>query len=136
MSKAEDSLEIANLKALYCFAADTSCSDEAAARAMFADIFTDDFSGDYGFGTMEGPQVIVDFMCKAIGGGSEWMIHALGSPRIHVNGDQATGDWTISVQSRRRDGAGLMAIAGLYSDTFRHTRHGWRIAGITFRRFE
>lgn len=136
MSKAEDSLEICNLKARYCFAADTSCDDEAAARALFADVFTDDFIGDYGFGSMEGPNAIIDFMCKAIGGGSEWMIHALGSPRICVNGDDATGDWTINVQMRRREDAGLMALVGRYSDTFRRTPKGWQIAKITFRRFE
>lgn len=132
----EDVLAIANLKATYCRAADTSTSDQDAARTMFRDLFTDDFKGDYGFKLLDGEDEIAAFMCEAIGGGSEWMIHALGSPLIRVDGDTATGDWTISVDSRRRDGAGLMHVVGRYSDTFRRTADGWRIASIRFDRYE
>lgn len=131
-----DALEIANLKATYCMAADTSAHDKDAALAMFATLFTDDFVGDYGFGTLEGVQAISSFMCEAIGGGSEWMIHMLGSPQIAITGDDARGDWTIQVQSRRREGAGLMTVVGRYSDTFRRTEQGWRIATIKFARYE
>tara|TARA_R110001599_G_scaffold26856_2_gene94621 strand:- start:60160 stop:60564 length:405 start_codon:yes stop_codon:yes gene_type:complete len=131
-----DALEIANLKARYCLAADTSTSDQAGAREMFGALFTEDFVGDYGFGMLEGPKAIADFMVTAIGGGSEWMIHALGSPIIEIDGDSATGDWTIQVESRRREGAGLMTVVGRYSDIFRNTDKGWRIANIKFTRFE
>ncbi|WP_340589070.1 nuclear transport factor 2 family protein [Erythrobacter alti] len=132
----EDALEIANLKATYCLAADSSTSDADAARAKFADLFVDDFVGDYGFRMLNGPQEITDFMIEAIGGGSEWMIHALGSPLIKVDGDTATGDWTIQVESRRREGQGLMTVVGRYSDTFRKTSDGWRFASIKFDRYE
>lgn len=132
----EDALAIANLKAAYCRAADTSTSDVEAARAMFAGLFIDDFVGDYGFKVMNGPNEIAEFMIQAIGGGSEWMIHALGSPCILVDGDTATGEWTISVDSRRREGQGLMRVVGRYSDTFRRTADGWKIASITFDRHE
>ncbi len=131
-----DVTEIANLKALYCLAADTSCTDPAGALAMFDGLFVDDFVGDYGFKVMHGPQEIAAFMIQAIGGGSEWMVHCLGSPRIVVDGDTATADWTIQVESRRKEGAGLMSVVGRYSDTFRRTSSGWRIAGITFVRYE
>ena len=132
---ANDAWAIANLKATYCRAADTSCGDEAAARAMFDGLLVDDFVGDYGFKVMHGPAEIVDFMIQAIGGGSAWMIHALGSPVIKVDGDQATGDWTITVTARRKDGE-VMVINGRYSDTFRRTGAGWQIASITFDRHE
>lgn len=132
----DDATEIANLKASYCLAADVSASNEAAARAMFADLFTEDSTGDYGFGTMEGPQAIADFLCQAISAGSEWMLHMLGSPRIEVDGDTATGNWTIQVESRRRKGERMMKVVGRYSDTFRKTKTGWRIASITFFRLE
>ncbi len=131
-----DALAIANLKAAYCRAADTACTDADRARAMFADLFVEDFVGDYGFKTLNGPVEIAEFMIQAIGGGSEWMIHALGSPDIRVDGDSATGDWTISVDSRRREGGGLMQVVGRYSDTFRKTANGWRIATVAFERFE
>jgi len=131
-----DAIAIANLKATYCLAADTSTSDADAARAIFANLFVDDFVGDYGFKMLNGPQEIAEFMIQAIGGGSEWMVHALGSPRICVDGDSATGDWTIQVESRRREGQGLMHVVGRYSDTFRKTDDGWRIATIKFDRYE
>ena len=133
---ADHALAIGNLKARYCLAADTAAGDEPAARALFEGVLTQDFVGDYGFGVMNGPQAIVDFMCQAIAGGSEWMIHMLGSPRIEVAGASATGDWTIHVESRRREGAGLMTVVGRYSDRFRLTAAGWQIAAITFTRYE
>ena len=136
MNSAADAFAIANLKARYCLAADLSCHDEPRARAIFADLFADDFVGDYGFGVIHGGQAIADFMCKAIGGGSEWMIHMLGSPSLRIDGDRADGDWTIEVESRRRDGAGLMSVVGRYADRFCRTADGWRIATINFRRFE
>ena len=135
-NKMSDACEIANLKARYCRAADTACHDPQAATAGFNGVFTDDFVGDYGFKVMHGEAEMAAFMVQAIGGGSEWMIHALGSPLIVVDGDTATGDWTISVDSRRREGAGLMRVVGRYSDTFRRGAAGWQIASIRFERFE
>jgi hypothetical protein len=129
-----DALAIANLKARYCLASDSACGDADGARAQFDGMFTPDFVGDYGFGAMNGPEAIVGFMCGAIGKGSEWMIHALGSPRI--DGDRASGDWTITVQSRRRNGEGLMTVYGRYADRFVRTAQGWQIAAITFTRYE
>ena len=132
----DDALAIANLKATYCRAADLTTTDRDAARAMFSGLFTEDFVGDYGFKTLNGEREIVEFMAEAIGGGSEWMVHALGSPLIRVDGDTATGDWTIQVASRRREGQGLMSVVGRYSDSFRKAADGWRIAGIKFDRHE
>jgi hypothetical protein len=133
---ADDAFAIANLKARYCLAADTSCSDEAGARALFDGVFAADFVGDYGYGTINGASAIIDFMCGAIAKGSEWMIHALGSPRIAVAGDSAEAHWTITVHSRRRNGEGMMTVLGRYADRLVRTPDGWRIAGITFTRYE
>jgi ketosteroid isomerase-like protein len=52
-----------------------------------------------------------------------------------VNGDGATGDWTIAVHSRRKDGE-TMLIVGRYSDHFVRTADGWRISHIKFDRYE
>jgi ketosteroid isomerase-like protein len=126
-----DALQITNLKAHYCATADSAATDTEAARAAFAHIFTEDFTGDYGMGLIEGPQAITDFLCTAIAGNSAWMIHMLSSPRIIVNGDTATGDWTVLVRSKRRDGE-MMEVIGRYSDEFRRERDGWRIAKVVF----
>lgn len=131
-----DALAIANLKAAYCRAADAAPHDPDAAKAMFSGLFTDDFEADYGFRTLQGERAIAAFMIEAIGGGSAWMIHALGSPLIRIEGNTAQADWTVAVDSRRRDGSGLMRIVGRYSDTFRKEADGWRIATIAFERYE
>lgn len=131
----DHALVIANLKARYCLAADTAASDAEAARALFADLFTEDFFGDYGFAPMHGPQAITDFMCKAIATGSTWMIHMLHSPNILVDGEHAAGNWTVLAHSRRREGD-IMVTLGRYTDEFRLTPQGWRISKITFWRPE
>lgn len=129
---ADHALAIANLKALYCLAADTAAGDPDKAKILFADIFTDDFVGDYGFDLMHGPDAIIAFLCTAIAGGSAWMIHMLHSPRIEIRGDAATGDWTVLVHSRRLESGEMMVVLGRYSDVFRLTPDGWRIARINF----
>jgi ketosteroid isomerase-like protein len=129
----DDALQIANLKAHYCATADLCATDPEAGRAQFATLFTQDFVGEYGLGEpMIGPQAITDFLCTAIVGGSEWMIHMLHSPVIKVKGNEATGDWTVLVHSKRRDTGEMMEIIGRYSDVFRRTADGWRIAKVGF----
>ncbi|MCX7283208.1 MAG: nuclear transport factor 2 family protein [Novosphingobium sp.] len=130
-----DALEIANLKARYCASSDKSSHDPDGATAELSGYFLPDATADYGFVQFDSPDKLAGFMVNAIGGGSEWMIHMLGSPRIEVAGDEATGDWTISVHSKRRDGE-QMLVVGRYSDRFRKTAEGWRIAHVGFTRYE
>lgn len=131
---AEHALAIANLKARYCFAADLAATDPYQARILFADIFTDDFYGEYGVEPLVGAGAITDFLCTAIAASSEWMIHMMGSPRIEIRGESATGDWTILVHSLRKEDGELGVIRGRYSDEFRLTEQGWRISKILFGR--
>lgn len=130
---ADQVIEIQNLKARYCGAADLSADDPAEARRLFAEIFADDFVGDYGFDPLIGPEAITSFLCTSIAANSEWMIHMLHSPRIEINGDQATGDWTVMAYMKRRDGS-EDRVLGRYSDVFRRTPGGWRIARVAFGR--
>ena len=131
-----DALAIANLKALYCATADLGASDTDGARAGFANLFTPDFHGDFGMATFEGPQAMADFLCSTISENAEWMVHMLGSPRIEVDGDAATGDWTVLVWSKRRAGGEPMRVIGRYSDRFRRTENGWRISEIRFSQYQ
>lgn len=131
---ADQALAIANLKADYCAAADLAAQDPAQARARFAGIFAADFIGDYGMAPMVGAQAITDFLCTAIAGNSAWMLHMLHSPRIVIDGDQATGDWTVLVTMKRRESGAVDTVMGRYSDIFRRTPAGWRIARVTFAR--
>jgi hypothetical protein len=131
-----DTQVIANLKARYCKIADDSAQDAEAARAAFPSVFTPDFQGDFGMATFDGPEAMTDFLCTVITAGSEWMVHMLGSPSITVDGDSATGDWTVLVWSKRREGGEPLRVIGRYSDEFRRTPEGWRIARITFRQYQ
>lgn len=130
-----DALEIANLKARYCAAGDSAPHDPEGAIAALLPCFVPDATADYGFIQFDTPDKLAEFMATAVGGGSQWMIHMLGSPRIEVSGDEATGDWTVAVHSRRRDGE-TMLIVGRYADRFRRTAEGWRISHVGFTRYE
>lgn len=133
---AGQALAIANLKARYCAAADLAAQAPDRARALFADIFTDDFVGDYGLTPLLGAAAIIDFLCTAIAGNSQWVLHMLHSPRIEIDGDGATGDWTVLVKLKRRGGGAVDTVMGRYADGFRLTPAGWRIARVTFARVE
>jgi len=130
-----DALEIANLKARYCAAGDSAPHDAEGSVAGLRACFVPDATSDYGFIQFDDPEKLIAFMATAVGGGSEWMIHMLGSPRVEVTGDNATGDWTVAVHSKRKDGE-KMLIVGRYFDRFVRTPDGWRISHIRFDRYE
>ena len=130
-----DALEIANLKARYCAAGDSAPHDAEGAASGLRDCFMPYATADYGFIQFENPEALIDFLSNAVGGGSEWMIHMLGSPQIEVSGDTATGDWTVAVHSRTRAGE-TMQVVGRYSDRFKRTPNGWRINHIKFDRYQ
>ena len=132
---ADDIHDIANLKSLYCATSDLGVENPEAGRAQFANLFTPDFFGDFGMMTFDGPQAITDFLTTVVAAGSEWMVHMLGSPRIVVNGDSATGDWTVLVWSKRVEGGEPSRVIGRYSDQFLRTVEGWRISRIEFKSY-
>lgn len=130
-----DALEIANLKARYCAAGDSAPHDPEGSASALRACFVADATADYGFIQFENPEALINFMGTAVGGGSEWMIHMLGSPRIEVSGDAATGDWTVAVHSKTRIGE-AMQVVGRYADRFTRTADGWRISHIKFDRYQ
>jgi SnoaL-like domain len=132
---ADDAVAIATAKARYCAASDLCPTDIDAALAGFRAVFTDDVIGDYGFRTFIGFDDLTGFMTTAVAGNSEWMVHMLHSPQIEVNGDLGTGDWTVMGQMKRRETGLIDTVLGRYSDEFRRTSDGWRIAKVTFTRF-
>ena len=130
-----DALEIANLKARYCAAGDMAPHDAEGAADDLRACFVPDATADYGFAQFAGPEALIAFLATAVGGGSQWMIHMLGSPRIEVSGDAATGDWTVAVHSKTRIGE-AMQVVGRYADRFTRTADGWRISHIKFDRYQ
>ena len=132
---ADDAVEIANVKAAYCTASDLCPTDVAAALAGFRAVFTDDVVGDYGFRVFNGFDDLTGFMTTAVAGNSEWMVHMLHSPRIVVEGNTATGDWTVMGHMKRREGGAIDSVLGRYSDELTRTPDGWRISKVTFTRY-
>jgi SnoaL-like domain len=130
----DDALEIANVKARYCAASDQSPVDCDAAMAGYRAVLTDDVVGDYGFRIFHGFDDLTAFMATAVAGSSEWMIHMLHSPDITVNGDRATGKWTVMANMKRSEGGQIDTVLGRYSDEFVRTADGWKISRLGFER--
>jgi len=131
---ADDVLAIQNLKGLYCATADRAADDPEGALAAFGSIFLPDVVADYGYEPMLGAEALGGFLCTAIAGNSEWVLHMIHSPRITITGDTATGDWTVMAHLKRREGGRVDVVMGRYADAFRRTPEGWRISRVTFTR--
>jgi hypothetical protein len=132
-SFADDVAAIQNAKARYCKAVDQLAEDPVSAGREFRAVFLPDVVGDYGYEPLHGVEALSDFLCNAIASNSEWRLHMLHSPLVEVDGDRATGDWTVMVYLKRPGGAVDMLL-GRYSDELRRTPDGWRLASIRFRR--
>jgi len=130
----DDHAAIQNVKARYCAFADSSCEDRQAARAALLPLFTPDVTADYGMEPIAGAEAVADFLSVAISGGSEWMIHNLHSPLIEIDGDRATGQWTVNVRMKRPGSAEPGFVFGRYRDSFRRVDGTWMIDAICFRR--
>ena len=131
---ADDLAAIQNLKARYCAAVDGAAGDLDGARAALAAVFMPDVVGDYGFRVFEGAAELADFLCTSIASGSEWAIHTIHSPMITVEGDRASGSWTVIALLKRRGGGQVDQVVGRYSDEFARTGEGWRIGRVGFSR--
>jgi hypothetical protein len=131
---ADHVLAIQNLKARYCAVADSAADDPDGALAAFGLVFLPDVEADYGFGSMLGADALGRFLCTAIAGNSEWVLHMIHTPSIQITGDTATGDWTVMAHLKRRETGEVDLVRGRYSDQFRLTPEGWRIARVNFAR--
>lgn len=131
---AEHVLAIQNLKARYCAVADSAAGDPEGALAAFGSVFLPDVEADYGFEPMLGADALGRFLCTAIAGNSEWVLHMIHTPMIQIDGDTATGDWTVMAHLKRRESGQVDLVRGRYSDEFRLTPEGWRISRVGFAR--
>jgi hypothetical protein len=131
---AGDALAIQTLKALYCAAADRAAGDPEGARAAFGAIFLPDVEADYGYEPMQGVDALADFLCTAIAGNSQWVLHMIHTPMIEIAGETATGGWTVMAHLKRRQSGQVDVVLGRYADAFRRTPEGWRISRVAFTR--
>jgi hypothetical protein len=131
---ADDVLAIQHLKARYCATADRAAGDPEGARAAFGAIFLPDVEADYGYEPMRGVDALAEFLCTAIAGNSEWVLHMIHTPLIEIAGEAATGDWTVMAHLKRRESGQVDVVMGRYADEFRRTPEGWRISRVAFTR--
>ena len=131
-SLADDVVAIQNTKALYCTTVDRITDDKAGVAEDFGRIFLPDVVAEYGAGPVPGADAVTDFLSNALVANSLWRIHMLHTPLIKINGDTATGDWTVMVYLQRPGDSQMEMVLGRYSDTFRRTADGWRIARVRF----
>jgi hypothetical protein len=110
--KIADTLEIQNLKAVYCQAADMATHDPAKAGEILQTLFVPEVRADYGIAICEGREALLGYLLKMITEVNEWLLHGIQTPRIEVDGDTARGEWVIMVQIKQRALAAKEMLVG------------------------
>jgi hypothetical protein len=132
LARLRDTLEIQQLKARYCRAADMVIADADKATGILRDLFTPDVVADYSVLVCNGREELLTYLVATIAANSDWLLHFLTSPSIEIDGDEATGDWALIVQVKQKHMPGKEMLVGRYSDRFVRTPDGWKIADIKF----
>ena len=130
--KVADTIEIQNIKAVYCQAADAVTHDAERSTEILRSLFIPEVKADYGVALCEGRDALVGYLVKMISEANEWLMHGIQTPRIEVNGDTARGEWVIMVQIKQKHLAGKEMLVGRYIDEFVRTPEGWRISNVKF----
>lgn len=125
-----DWLAIQNVKARYCRAADLLPVDPAGARAGLEAVFTGDATADYGHGLLGGRAAIVDFLLDQLSTTRAWLWHAIHTPLIEPQGNEARACWTIVAMMRETADGPIETAFGRYEDMLRRGADGWRIASM------
>jgi ketosteroid isomerase-like protein len=118
-----DWLDICNLKARYCRCLDTK--DWQGYAEVFADDAVLDTSPSGGL-TVAGRDALVAYVRSSI---SEDTIttHHIHAPEIAIDGDTATGIWSMQDRNIWPNGRKLLGF-GHYHERYVRTADGWRIA--------
>lgn len=134
LARLEDLEAIRTLKHRYLQAADSK--DMETFRASFVE----DAVCDYGpLGRFEGREALVEMFASVAlkktddGAYAVWDMHHAGHPVITVDGDEATGTW--SLRFRQVDTVNRSeTVSGIaYDDTYRRVDGEWRIATSAIR---
>jgi SnoaL-like domain len=131
----EDLIEIMNLKSEYWRWCDGGWDKISHNGDRVAALFTEDgvweiLDGQSTGQRGEGPAGIRDLFNQVYAVSVPFAFHHGGSPAIKVNGDTATGEWSLTaLLTLAEQGAMLGAIH--YHDEFVRTNAGWRIRRMT-----
>ena len=126
----EDFHAITTLKYRYGTALDTK--DFVA----MTDLMVDDVTVAYGGGavTLQGREVVRDWMTKAMGSRSMLSNHFFSHPIIDVDGDTATGAWELMDIVILEEPGLLIRGASIYADTYVRVGPEWKIQHTGYKR--
>ncbi|MFF0611167.1 nuclear transport factor 2 family protein [Nocardia tengchongensis] len=105
----------------------------------FADTLCSDVVANYGSPSgnlpaeFRGRDQIVDYMRAGLGG-NIITVHVAGHPEITVDGDTATGSWSLEDTVIFPDDHRMIRGAAYYTDTYRREDGVWRIATTGYQR--
>ena len=95
-------------------------------EAAWLDTWCEDGTWELMGQRMEGREAGVGFL-RAAFASLEAVIQQATGGVIEIDGDEATGRWTISEHAKTVDGSTMLLI-GSYSDRYLRTSDGWRFA--------
>lgn len=106
--------------------------------ADFEDALTEDVVGDYGSSVGEEHHFtdrasLVEYMRSSLPA-NVITEHRVSHPEITVSGDTATGRWYLQDRVIVADFDFMLIGAAFYSDTYRRTPDGWKIASTGYQR--
>ncbi|MFI7589804.1 nuclear transport factor 2 family protein [Spongisporangium articulatum] len=129
MSTLSDREQIETLKYRYVRALDTKDWD------AFGDTLTEDVTAGYGDRlTFSGRAAVLSFMTENLGS-DVITVHNVHHPELHVDGDSATGTWSLEDTVIAVPYKLLLRGAAIYTDRYRRCEGGaWRICATGYRR--
>ncbi len=124
-----DILEIIQLKAKYCDAADVGWDRPKPDAEGVSSLFVEDGSWEAGgdFGGAKSRSAIKELFSSM---NNAFGIHYTANPIITVNGDTATGKWQFLCPTLVTEDNVPLWIGGVYNDEFVRTADGWRFKSI------
>jgi ketosteroid isomerase-like protein len=100
------------------------------------DLMVDDVTVAYGGGavTLQGREVVRDWMANAMGSTSMLSNHFFSHPVIEVDGDTATGAWELMDTVILEEPGLLIRGASIYADRYVRVGGEWKIAHTGYKR--
>ncbi len=94
------------------------------------ELFTEDTFVDFVTVQLHGRQAVLDLYGGVMQKNFSWVWHSFHSPVIEVNGDRASGRWTLQGLTIGHDSPIPIAVYGRYKDEFVRSTAGWRISKL------
>jgi hypothetical protein len=101
--------------------------DQSDLKAL-GELFTEDAFVDFVAVQLPGRQAILDLYGGTMQKNFAWIWHSFHSPIVEVNGDRASGRWTLQGMTITHQSPLPTTVYGRYADEFVCTARGWRMS--------